>query len=362
MSGKAFEYYDWNATLAYDAELTMVVGPRRYGKTFGLRLQCVRDWLRKGWRFCEIVRTKSEIEGPDAMQRDYYEKVGEMFPDLLFKIQGKRALVARKPESEDDAPVWDTIGYFVAMTDYQNLKRRTISNVRRYILDEFIIERDLARGYRDYIPGEVDIVASIVQTISGERPGQSPRIPPRVYLLANAGDLVNPWFARYRITEEPSPGYTWLEDRRALLHYVASAEYGSRMVQETVAGHISGESSYMRMAGSSSFFKIDEALFAKRPKSASFAFGLIYYGEPFGVWLDDRGGYYYVDSQIPKGELKAPVFALTKDDASPNYIMATRAQKTLRGFSEMYYYDAIRYESQAKREAFIRAMALYGIR
>lgn len=363
VSGKEkFAYYDWNGTLAYDAEINLIISPRRYGKTYGLRKQFVNDYLKNGWRFCEIVRHKYEIEGPDAIQRDYFEKVGIEFPDYVFTTKGSRAYIAPKPDDPDATPDWQVIGYFVAMTEYQNLKRGTRGKVRRYVLDEFIIERDLARGYRDYVPGEVDIVASIIQTISGERPGEAPEIPPRLYLLANAGNLVNPWFARFKITKEPKYGYTWLEGKTALLHYVDPGEYGARMRDETVAGRLSGDSAYMQMAGNSVFFQLDESLFARAPKSARFAFGFVFYGEKFGVWLDEREGFYYVNSRIPKGTPDAPIFALTKDDSSPNYIQATRAQKSLRGLAELFYYDCIRYESQAKRESFIKALSLYGIR
>lgn len=364
-----FTYYDWNSTLAYNAETTLVVGARGIGKTFGLRCQAVRDWIKTRSSFCEIVRYKNRVEGEKRIQRDYFTRVGRMYPGYVFKTEGTRAYIAKKPKDENKEPAWNCFGYFAAMTEYQNLKNATFPDayqregVRRFIMDEFIIERDLARQYKTYIPGEIDIVASIIDSISRERPGEDPLVAPRLYLLANAGDLVNPWFARYGITKRPEPGYTWLDpEKRALLHYAVGGDYGSAKMEGTVAGRLSGDSVYSEMANKSEFFTLDESLFSKAPKGARFSFGFYFYGEPFGVWLDDKGGYYYVNSSIPKGELKEPVYALTKDDSSPNYIQATKAQKQLRGFAEMYYYDCIRYESQAKRESFIEALSLYGIR
>ena len=364
-----YSYYDWNTTLAYNAETTMVVGARGIGKTFGLRCQAVRDWIKTRSSFCEIVRYKNRVEGEKRIQRDYFMRVSRMYPGYLFKTEGTRAYIAKKPASEDKDPAWTEFGFFVAMTEYQDIKNATYPDayqkkgVRRFILDEFIIERDLARGYKTYIPGEIDIVASIIDSISRERPGEDPLVKPKLYLLANAGDLVNPWFARYGITKRPEPGFTWLDPgKHALLHYAEGGEYGAEKMEGTVAGRLSGDSMYANMANKSEFFTIDDSLFGEAPKGSKFSFGFVFYGEPFGVWLDTLGGYYYVNSSIPKGDLKEPVFALTKDDASPNYIQATKAQKTLRGFAEMYYYDCIRYESQAKRESFIEALSLYGIR
>ena len=49
------KYYGWERTLSYDADVTMVIGARGIGKTFGLRMQCIRDLIRDGSRFCEVV-------------------------------------------------------------------------------------------------------------------------------------------------------------------------------------------------------------------------------------------------------------------------------------------------------------------
>ena len=44
------DFYDWNKTLSYDADVTMVIGAKGIGKTFGLRKQCIKDFLRDGSR------------------------------------------------------------------------------------------------------------------------------------------------------------------------------------------------------------------------------------------------------------------------------------------------------------------------
>ena len=57
------KYYDWEKTLSYDADVTMVIGARGVGKTFGLRRQFIRDYLRHEWRFVEVTRYKNELSG-----------------------------------------------------------------------------------------------------------------------------------------------------------------------------------------------------------------------------------------------------------------------------------------------------------
>ena len=65
-------YYDWGRTFAYDAPMTMVVGVRDVGKTYGLRKQLVNDFLKDGARFVQLVRYKTELP---IMSGEYLAKV-----------------------------------------------------------------------------------------------------------------------------------------------------------------------------------------------------------------------------------------------------------------------------------------------
>ena len=70
------EFYDWAKTLSYDADVTMVIGARGIGKTFGLRRQCIRDFLKDGSRFVEITRYNNELSG---VSDGYFNRLSELF-------------------------------------------------------------------------------------------------------------------------------------------------------------------------------------------------------------------------------------------------------------------------------------------
>ena len=53
------DYYDWGTTLSYDADVTQVVTLRGKGKTYGLRKQFVKDFLKDESRFVEVCRFKT---------------------------------------------------------------------------------------------------------------------------------------------------------------------------------------------------------------------------------------------------------------------------------------------------------------
>ena len=127
MSGK-LKYYDWERTLSYDADVTMVIGARGIGKTFGLRMQCIRDFIRDGSRFCEIVRFKNSLS---VVSDGYYDRLSALpeFEGYMFKTDSRYAWIAERPE-EGKKSMWRKAGYFVALSDGQIKKMVTFSGER----------------------------------------------------------------------------------------------------------------------------------------------------------------------------------------------------------------------------------------
>ena len=119
-------YYDWEKTLSFDADVTMIVGARGVGKTFGLRKQFIRDYKKDGSRFVEIVRYKNELSG---VSDGYFGRLEELSENekYLFKTDTRYAYIAESPFEEDTEKKtkvsWHIIGYFIAMTDAQKHKK-----------------------------------------------------------------------------------------------------------------------------------------------------------------------------------------------------------------------------------------------
>ena len=355
------KYYDWNNTLSYDADVTMVVGGRGIGKTYGARLQFVRDYLKNESRFVELVRNKTDL---NAFVNGYFSRIesNEEFPDYMFKAEGSRGYIAKKLSKKEKnknlKPKWKVIGYFLAMSKAQKMKRNTYDNVKRIMLDEAIIDKRLS-PYDRYLPNEYSILANLVETTSREIPGTPKKKRPRVILLGNAVDLINPYFQRYKIYE-PQFGYTWHDGKNMLLHYVKDDEYAKAKTEDTVAGRMLAGTLDGVISAANIFYTGTEDFVFKKPKHARFNFGIVYKERKYGVWLDDINGYYYVNGNIPNNA--NPVFALTANDNRVNYIMAKRMETALKGFIEMYYMGIVRFETQYIKESFIEILNLFGVR
>ena len=93
-------YYDWNKTLSYDADVTMVVGSRGIGKTYGLRNQFVRDYINHQWRFVEVVRFQKELAG---VSNGYFDRIdsNQEFAGKIFQTNNNMAFLADKPEERN---------------------------------------------------------------------------------------------------------------------------------------------------------------------------------------------------------------------------------------------------------------------
>lgn len=349
-----FEFYDWNKTLSYDAETTMVVGERGIGKTYGMRLQHINDYIERGHRFLQLCRHKNQL---DSFVADFFTKqqTDGYFQDYVFKTDTKRAYIAEK----SDKPKWELFGYFNSLSQAQMIKSNsnTYNKVKRIVLDEAIIDKRIDKVH-NYYQNEIGVMASIVDSVSRQRPGVK-GIEPRLYLMGNAADLMNPYFARFKIYE-PKHGYTWHDKKRMLLHYTDNKDYGKAKANDTVAGHLL-QGTVDELISSNNEFVFGTADYVEeKPKHARFYMGLVYKSEKFGIWIDEINGYYYITQKIPNNA--TPIYALTTEDNRVNYIMAGKANKALKGFMNFYYYDMLRFQNVGVKQKFVDILDLFGVR
>lgn len=354
-------YYDWEKTLSYDADVTMVIGARGYGKTYGLRRQFLRDYIRSGYRFCEVVRYKDELSSVAA---NYFERLLRTpeFDQYICKYEGRKCYIAKKPEGYDDVEKkprlnWDVIGYFIPMTGAQSAKKKTYDRVRRIVLDEAVIDR--TDRYHTYLPNEFVTLANIVDTVSRER-ADAESIRPRVYLLGNACDFGNPYFAAYGVTSDLKFGYRWFRGKTFLLHYVDSGDYGTRKIEGTVAGRMMAGTDEALVAAGNEFTGMSTDFVQPKTKAARFNFGIRYNGTIYGVWSDMREGLYYVTKGAPNNA--TPIYYLSNDQSQVNYIAAKKTAKVFQVFAEAYYLSMIRYDSVDTKRNFLEVLNMFGVR
>lgn len=346
-------FYDWGKTLSHScASIFMVITSRGFGKTYGIRRTAINSYLKDGSTFVEVVRYKNELSD---VQNEYFSKLvlNNEFPGYIFKTHGNAGYIAKDP-AEGEKPQWKQLCYFVALSGQQKAKKRTFTNVRYIIFDEFLV----SNTWPGYLRNEYSEFLNLYDSVAREIPGNGTKV--KAILLGNSCNIVNPYFTAFGITKEPNYGYHYYNNKMVLLHYAEPGEYGNAK-QQTVVGRLARTTTAAAIMLDNKFEDANTRYIAKKPKNAKFDFAFIYRGAKYAIWLDEKESLYYINDKIPNNTLR-PIFALTTADNDPNYIILKKADKRLKMFLDLYYMGIVRYETPAIREGFFKALTVFGIR
>ena len=348
------QYYDWPAVFGYDKKWNFIITPRGYGKTFGLRRQFLNDFRKRKQLFLEIVRTKDELVPVTAQYFAKIQQSGEFVHYEFDYVLKERTMYVR--DKRFDNAEWQAIGYIVAMTEEQFLKKLTFSQgdkVRRIVLDEAIIEKK--DRYHRYNKREWEIIQGIISTVTRETPDK-PSIA-SVYFFGNAVDLTCPLFEPLGINRVPTEfGYYFFGD--TLLHY-AEPINREGFETETLSGRaLAGTAEGDKLFGN--VFNGTESTLhiARKPKQAKFWKGYAYNGQVFGLWVDYGGGLIHVTDGAPKNQ---EVFALTYDDGTINYNLVRVNSKQVKQLGDFFYRRLLRFQDVQTRERFADMCISLGI-
>lgn len=351
-------YYDWNGIVSRqvgtDGEFAMIVGGKGIGKTFGARLMLIDRAIKDGARFVEIFRTKSELKGAVG---GYFDKIQQegFYRDYIFKVDKHGGHIAPYVEDAKEAE-WTQICYFCALSNFQAEKKKTYAEVGDIIFDEAII--DSRDRYHRYLPDEFVILANLLDTIFRETPGKPSRRH-HVYMLANACNLVNPYFEAFGVDAIPDYGYHWLNGRSCILHYVPPMDAALRE-QKTFVGRMLKGSKESKMIFENKFQTGYTGDICAKPPTAKYAFTLIFGGVGVSIWIDLKGNRAYATRKAPKDGKTA--YKLTKKDGGVNRTAVKRADDVLEMVKNLYYADMLRYETVTVRECLFEILGYLGVK
>lgn len=345
------QFFEWGPVLSRQAPITMVVGARGLGKTYGLRKACIEQFLKKGVCFVEVSRFKSEQK---QVQRGYFDRVGSEFPGVEFEVRGSEGFAWRGKTSEKGKKVWERVCYFVSLTELQTTKKRTFDRVKNILFDEAVIDR--GDRYHRYLPNEWELLAGLIDSCSRERADSS--VHPQLFLLGNAVDLSNPFFQKIGLMEEPSTGFHWYLKKLFLLVVPEAVEYSRAKEQETLAGRMLAGTAAGEAANWNRFSSEFEGVIAKKPSTARFEVGLLWKDQKFGLWFDDREGRYYINERIPP---QGKVLALSIGQVAVNTPLVQRNASFLKSIVSLASIDGLRFESLGLRSQFFTACGLLNL-
>lgn len=329
-------YWHPKMTLSYNAIYNIILGNRGGGKSVGALRYVIDQALRSRRetngeqvdQFVYVRRYKEELKKVTQMQN------GKLFDDI--KRLGFFPSVTLRAEANIIYADDTIIGYALALTDADMYKSIPMPNVKTGIFEEFIMKK----GYRHYLPAEVETFLDLDQTIDRDRDQL------RWLMLANNVSSNNPYMT-YWDCDVPwqSKRKLYGNDNQILVELVEDPEFiekkrGTRRGR-LIEGTRYGDHAIMNKALTDS-----NDFVCKKPKSSEYRMTLIYYDKKLGIWLDVKNGQFYVSPDVDR---QYPiVFAATTDDQQPNVMLLKGAKKSpmIKRLLDAYYLGCVYYENK----------------
>jgi len=338
MTKESLPYYSFDTVMSYNAVFNFVVGARGLGKTYGIKKFAIRDALRNGNQFIYLRRFKTELLGRGT----FFADIAHEFPKYDLRVNGNVAESAPIGTRSEKKRKWTLIGYFVSLSTAQTQKSIAYPKVKTIIYDEFIIEK----GALHYLPNEAQMLNEFFSTVDRWKDKT------RVFFLANAVSISNPYFIEYDIRPDEEGEIVKRGDGFIVCHFVESAEFGTK-VFETKFGKFIKNTEYADYAVNSKFKDNHDAMLGTKPSNAGYTYSVETRAGTFSVWIDflaAGGPYFYIQEKRPKREI---LFTTVDEWMTNDKILATNSDKLIQYLRSAFRTGKAFFDTPQARNAFI---------
>lgn len=249
-------YYNYDKIISYNAMLNFLVGERGVGKSFGAKKFVINDFLKRGHEFVYIRRYDNELKKALPKIPDFFDDINKA---NLFK---NHTLYCKSKKFYCDDNVF---GYAMRLTEAQDLKGSTFTNVQTIIFDEFIIEK----SRRTYLPNEVNTFLGVIESIARTR-------NIRVFLLGNAVSNINPYYLYFDLKNPYNSDIQTFKNGLILVQHMQNKAYQDAKAK-TRFGQLVAGTEYSNYAINNQFMSdSDNNFIEKKQGTAKFSFAFIH--------------------------------------------------------------------------------------
>lgn len=336
-------FYKYGPILSRNAIFNVIIGPRGDGKTYGAKEHAIRNAIRKVDvdgkcdQFILLRRYKTELNTRTSFFADIAPNIREQFPGHEFRVNGGEAQMKRP-----GADKWETIGYFVALSNSQQKKSVSYAKVTTIIYDEFIIDK----GALHYLPNEVRAFMDFYITVDRYQERT------RCFLISNTVSIMNPYFIEWDI--RPSKKAEWITRGNGIVcvHLIRDHAFAQE-VKKTRVGQFIDNTEYSEYAVDGVF--LDNHMELVRPKSPNAKYYVTIETTTgiFSWWIDRLTGMHYVQEKRPKQEV---IWTMIPEKMNSDKVFMFANDKSLQVLRTAFSRGRLFFSSAQARNAFVGVM------
>ena len=331
-------FYNYDKLYSYNGIYNFLCGARGLGKTYGAKLKAINAAIEKGHQFVYLRRYKDELKKTkDSFFADI-EAEGA-FPDWDFRVEGYFAQMAPAKTRDEKKRGWKTIGYFIPLSTSQSVKGVSYPLVRTIIFDEFIIEKGMVR----YIPDEATVFTNFYSTVDRYKSTT------RVFFLANAVSIMNPYFLEYDIKPDEVGEFHQARDGFIVCHFADSKDFQNDVYQ-TRFGKFIKDTAYADYAVGSEFSDNHDGLIGSKTIDAVYVYTMESKKGTFSVWVDYSNNTYYIQSKRPKNER---IYTLMADQLREGKVLMVYGDRLMQDMRTAFRHGRAIFDAPQARNAFV---------
>lgn len=225
------KWYNPQKMLSYNQYLNFVIGGRGIGKTFAIKKYLLKRFIEKGHQFIYLRRNKSELDRIDKDKFFTTELLRQVFEDFEIitsdasKIHTRIEFKASNLDKEVNTLVLSTtkvilngkiVCYLKSLSTWVDLKGSEYDEVMNIMYDEVLIDPASKKRYLD---NEVEALLNFIFSVFRRRAGC------HAYLLSNAGNFNNPYFAFLKFYEDKGKRFYHLKEFATLIEFPPNSSF-----------------------------------------------------------------------------------------------------------------------------------------
>lgn len=340
------EYYDGTKLLSMkdingkQPEIYLTSGNRSIGKTTWFNRYCVKDFLKKGKKFCLVFRWNYELS--DCADKFFKDIQRLFFPE--HTMTDKRRANGIFVELFLDGV---SCGYCVTLNNADSLKKfsHLLSDVDKMVFDEFQSETN------HYCPNEMNKLLSIHTSIARGCGEQVRRVP--LYMLSNKVSIINPYFLSLKISDRLKADTKYLKGDGFVLEQSYIEEVASMQLDSAFNRAFKNEA-YIAYSAQNVYLN-DNETFIEKPEGQSTYVCTIRSGDrDYSVRYYPSARLYYMDTTSDKDygvKLSANV-----QSHSENYILVGTNNPYIVFLKNQFDRGTIRFKNQECKSVFFEMM------